>query len=86
MKKYYLELVDKYEECNFVFQSKWFNNLTQLEKWIAHNVDFIDFNKYYADIMYCDFKKHEAGDIFRYGTLTRTEFAELKMKYPIKIK
>lgn len=82
MKKYYLEIINKEEDCNYMFQSKWFKSPRQVEKWLATNIDYIAFNNYWVDIKYAEFDESgNFGDIYRYSYIDTMIFENLKLKY-----
>lgn len=77
MKKYYLEITNK-EDGLFMFQSKWFRTPQQVKKWVAENIDHIDFENYYVNIMFSEFNKDEYGDILRHSYIDYVIFKNLK--------
>ena len=81
MKRYYIEMSDIQSE-EYVFQSKWFKTPRTAEKWLAENVDYIDFVNLYVNILYADFDEEENyDDIKRYSYIDAHIFANLKQKY-----
>ena len=81
MKKYYIEITDL-ESGDFMFQSKWLKSPRTAEKWIAENVDHIDFINFSVFIMVADFDEEGCFDnIRRYSYIDGHIFANLKEKY-----
>ena len=57
-RKYYIEFVDKNENCNYIMQSRWFSSQKSAENWLIKNFDFIDFDKLRIFVVYADFDKN----------------------------
>lgn len=42
MKKYYIEMVDRYGEKPYVIQSRWFDTKEQALEWLNTTIDYCD--------------------------------------------
>ena len=83
MIKYYVEFVDKNENCNFIMQSKWFLTQAYALKWLIKSFDYIDFDKFSIFIMCADFDAKFGedggyGDIELLKQITREEYYKLR--------
>ena len=79
--KYYVEFVDKDENCNFVMQSQWFLTEERAEEWMVQEFDFIDFDRLSVFIMSADFDEDDDfGDIELSKQITRNDYFKIKGK------
>ena len=79
--KYYVEFVDKDENCNFVMQSQWFLYKEDAENWLFREFDFIDFDKLSIFIMSANFDKYNHfGDIELCKQIDESDYIK-KRKY-----
>ena len=75
--KYYIEFVDKNENCNFIMQSKWFATKEKAEEWLFTNFDHIDFNKLTIFVMSAEFYAEDHyGDIELVKEITTNYYQE----------
>ncbi len=75
--KYYIEFVDKNENCNFIMQSKWFTTEKDAEKWLLTNFDHIDFEELRIFIMSAEFYTEDHyGDIELVKEITKNYYQE----------
>lgn len=78
--KYYLELTDK-TTGDYIFQSRFFNKPQALDKWLAKNIDFIDFKRCGCYVMLGEYK--DDCWVFEkvYSYIDKEIFLNLKEKY-----
>lgn len=78
--KYYLELTDK-TTGDHIFQSRYFRTPQAVEKWLATNIDFIDFNSCGAYIMIAEYE-NDCWNINKfYSYIDKEIFLNLRGKY-----
>lgn len=78
--KYYLELTDK-TTGDYIFQSRYFSTPQVVEKWLAKNIDFIDFNSCGAYIMMAEYENDCWNINKHYSYIDRIIFLNLKERY-----
>lgn len=77
IRKYYFELINKITG-DYILQSKYFKTTEALEKWLARNIDFIDFNTCKGYIMIADYK-NDCWEINKsYSYIDKEIFLNLK--------
>lgn len=78
--KYYLELTDK-TTGEYIFQSRYFRTPQVVEKWLATNIDFINFNSCGVYIMIAEYE-NDCWNINKYYSYINKEiFLNLRRKY-----
>ena len=80
MKRYYVE-IGNYETQDYIMQSKWFKTPRQAEKWYANNIDYVDFENYYVNIMVADFTDQYYDNILKYSYIDNEISNNLKTLY-----
>jgi len=80
MKRYYIEITNV-ETQDYLMQSKWFTTAKQCEKWLANNIDYIDFDNYALSLMVADFYDDNYDNIMQLYYITAENFNNLKRLY-----